>query len=124
MTEYDLTSLILETSNAADLRYQNWIQATFAVLVAAYFTSGKINRRFLAIIGFVFFLYSMAQLTAIIYMHNSIVDYNLELRNMGKGLETSAIGITNIVSKYVVHVVGTFSTLYYMWFTGKSGSWK
>lgn len=124
MTEYELTNLILETATATDLRYQNWIQATFAVLVTTYFTSGKINRRFLASIGLIFFLYSLAQLAAIIYLQNNIIGYNLQLLDMGKGLESSAIGYSNVILKYLVYFVGTLSTLYYMWFTGKSGARK
>ena len=69
MTEHDLLTLVLETANAADLRYQNWIQATFAVLVTTYFTSGKINHRFLAIVGLIYLMYSIAQLTAILFLH-------------------------------------------------------
>lgn len=107
MTEHDLLTLVLETANAADLRYQNWIQATFAVLVTTYFTSGKINHRFLAIVGLIYLMYSIAQLTAILFLHGRIFEFNQALLAFDSRMERSAIGYANVIFKHAVYCICT-----------------
>lgn len=123
MTAYELSYLISETEAFIDVIFNRWVQATFAVLVATYFAAERINTLFLKIMGTLYLVYSLAQLSTVAFQASKLIDYVYELEKLVDDYAGNVLfSIPGAVLILVVFIVGTVSTLYYLNHTQKKGA--
>ncbi len=123
MTAYELSFLISETEAFIDVIFNRWVQATFAVIVAAYFAAGRLNAHFLKIMGVLYLFYSIAQASTIAFQTSKLLDYIEELETLiddyaGNELLSAPSGVLILI----VFLVGTASALYFLHYTHKNGA--
>ena len=123
MTAYELSFLISETEAFIDVIFNRWVQATFAVFVAAYFAAGRLNALFLKIMGVLYLFYSIAQASTIAFQTSKLLDYIEELETLiddyaGNELLSAPSGVLILI----VFLVGTTSALYFLQYSYKNGA--
>jgi len=124
MTEYELNELLLTTADKFSGIVEFWVSISFAVVVACFFISGKVNRKVLKLMGFLYVLSSL--FLATLYVAFAIrANHYYELM-VSSGYEvahfSNPASLTTLVLVSILFIGGTFSTVYYMYSCINGGS--
>ena len=122
MTAFELSYLIGETEAFCDVIFNRWVQATFAVLVATYFTASRLNTLFLKLMGALYLAYSIAQASTLAFQTSKLIEYVDQLEAIiGDYAGNIALSAPAGILTFLVYTIGTVATLYFVYHTQKSG---
>jgi hypothetical protein len=116
MTEYELNTLLLATTEGYSSVLEFWVSVSFAVVVASFFTSKQLNRK---VIGLMTFLYILSSLfLASLYIATAVKSNHYYQKMFSAGFDVShfdhPVNFITISLIFLLFVGGTFGTVYYM----------
>lgn len=122
MTEYELNTLIMLAAEKSGDVMEFWVSVSFAVVVASFFISKKLNVKIFKIMGFLYALSSIFM--ASIYVGSALRANHYFEQLLKLGFDASHFdnlaGFTTIVMAPLLFFGGTGGTLYYMAFCAKA----
>jgi hypothetical protein len=121
MTEYELNTLIMLAAEKSGDVMEFWVSVSFAVVVASFFISKKMNVKIFKIMGFLYALSSL--FLGSIYVGSALRanHYFDQLVNLGVDAShfSNPAGFTTIFMAPLLFFGGTGATLYYMSYCAK-----
>ena len=117
MTEYELNELYLMSTDAYGSVLEFWVSISFAVVVASFFTSSKLNTSIIRLMAFLYILSSM--FLASLYITTSIRTYHYYREMAAAGFATwhldHPVNFVTLGLVLLLFLGGTIGTVYYMY---------
>ena len=117
MTEYQLNELLILSTEAYGGVLEFWISISFAVVVASFLTSDKLNRKVIRLMTFLYILSSM--FLASLYISTAVRTNHYYQLLVSSGFDTSHFDHpVNFLTLFLVLLLflgGTSGTVYYMY---------
>jgi hypothetical protein len=116
MTEYELNTLLLATTEGYGGVLEFWVSISFAVVVASFFTSKQLNRN---VIGLMTFLYMLSSLfLASLYIATALKSSHYYQIMSSAGFDVShfdhPVNFITLSLIFLLFIGGTFGTVFYM----------
>ncbi len=117
MTEYEINSLILLTQESFTPLVQFWVSISFATVVATFFTVGRMNKRIIYLMAYLYFLSSLYLAGVYVNQALKVAYYFSQLKMAGYPVEQYSNNSSYVVITLaaLVFLSGTVGTLFYMY---------
>ena len=117
MTEYQLNELLLLSTDSYGGVLEFWISVSFAVVVASFLTSDRLNRKVIRLMTFLYILSSM--FLASLYISTAVRTNHYYQQLVSAGFDTShfdhPVNFLTLSLILLLFIGGTCGTVYYMY---------
>ena len=116
MTEFEITYLISELSVAANVCFEYWLAATFALAVATFFASEKINNMFLFLISGLYGAFAIGNFLTYVWLMIRISEYVEKIDSLGGDISAfnHPIALISLFVIVAIYIVGSASILFFV----------
>ena len=116
MTEYEMNSLLLESTASYGGVLEFWVSISFAVVVASFFTSKQLNRKVIRLMTFLYILSSL--FLASLYISTAIRTNHYYQDMISAGFDVShfdhPVNFITLFLIFLLFVGGSCGTVYYL----------